>query len=142
MGTDAPAALRVEVPPYAATLSWPDDPDVRVDVTPHGAAEDRTRKFVGGAHADLWRQYHMSDSCELWRTAVRRRGSVMAEEVVEVTIDARGNVAMHVRGVEGPGCTDTTEALVDLLGGDVTAQELTAEAYVEVSAEQQDRLWH
>ncbi|MFC5008720.1 hypothetical protein ACFPIJ_64265 [Dactylosporangium cerinum] len=39
VGADALAALRVEVPPYVATLSWPDDPDVRVDVTPHGAAE-------------------------------------------------------------------------------------------------------
>jgi hypothetical protein len=31
--------MRVELRPYAATLSWPDDPDVRLDVTPHGAAE-------------------------------------------------------------------------------------------------------
>lgn len=31
---------------------------------------------------------------------------------------------------------------VDLLGGDIESQELTAEAYIEVEEEHRDRLWH
>jgi Protein of unknown function (DUF2997) len=66
----------------------------------------------------------------------------MAEEIIEVTISPAGKVEMHVRGVEGMACLDETRELIELLGGEVESQELTAEAYVEVSAEQQDRLWH
>lgn len=66
----------------------------------------------------------------------------MGEEILEVTIRADGRVEMHVRGVEGMACLAETQDLVALLGGDVETQELTAEAYVEVSEEQQDRLWH
>lgn len=66
----------------------------------------------------------------------------MAEEVIEVTISPAGKVMMHVQGVEGMSCLEDTRELVALLGGEVESQELTAEAYVEVSEEQQDRLWH
>ena len=64
------------------------------------------------------------------------------DEIIEVTIDKNGKVAVHVRGIEGPGCVDETSDLVALLGGDVESQELTAEAYVEVAVEERDRLWH
>ncbi|MBT8225302.1 MAG: DUF2997 domain-containing protein [Dactylosporangium sp.] len=66
----------------------------------------------------------------------------MAEEIVEVTISAEGKVDMHLRGVEGMACLAETQELIALLGGDVESQELTAEAYVQVDEEQQDRLWH
>lgn len=62
--------------------------------------------------------------------------------MIEVTISPDGKVAMHVQGVEGMACLEDTRELIALLGGDVESQEMTAEAYVEVSEEQQDRLWH
>ncbi len=66
------------------------------------------------------------------------------DETVEVTIKADGSVEIHVAGVDGMACLDTTEELVSLLGGQVESQELTAEAYstAEESQERQDRLWH
>jgi Protein of unknown function (DUF2997) len=66
----------------------------------------------------------------------------MADEIVEVTIAPDGAVEMHVEGVAGMACLTDTEDLVRLLGGDVESQELTADAYVDVEQEQQDRLWH
>ena len=64
------------------------------------------------------------------------------EETVEVTIKPDGKVEIHVTGVDGMGCLQTTEELVKLLGGEVETRELTAEAYNETGEEQQDRLWH
>ena len=66
------------------------------------------------------------------------------DETVEVTIKPDGSVEIHVTGVDGMACLATTEELVALLGGQVEAQELTAEAYntAEQTQEQQDRLWH
>lgn len=66
----------------------------------------------------------------------------MADEIIEVTISPEGKVAVHVQGVEGMGCLEDTRELIALLGGEVESQELTAEAYVEVSEEQRDQLWH
>jgi len=66
----------------------------------------------------------------------------MADEIIEVRISPDGKVAMHVQGVEGMACLEDTRELIELLGGEVDSQELTAEAYVEVSEEQRDRLWH
>ncbi|GAB1510412.1 DUF2997 domain-containing protein [Actinophytocola sp. KF-1] len=66
----------------------------------------------------------------------------MADEVVEVSIAPDGTVAMSVQGVAGMACLTNTEGLVELLGGDIAAQELTDEAYVEAEEETQDRLWH
>jgi hypothetical protein len=66
----------------------------------------------------------------------------VADEIIEVTISPEGKVALHVQGVEGMACLDDTQELIALLGGEVESQDLTAEAYVEVSQEQQDRLWH
>ncbi|MBO2465836.1 DUF2997 domain-containing protein [Actinomadura violacea] len=64
------------------------------------------------------------------------------DEVVEVTVRADGSVEIHVSGVDGMGCLETTEELVRSLGGRVESQELTAEAYNETGEERQDRLWH
>ncbi|MBE1530550.1 DUF2997 domain-containing protein [Actinomadura algeriensis] len=64
------------------------------------------------------------------------------DETVEVTIKPDGKVEIHVTGVDGMSCLQTTEELVKMLGGEVETQELTAEAYNETGEEQQDRLWH
>lgn len=74
------------------------------------------------------------------------------DETVEVTIRKNGSVEIKVTGVDGMACLKDTEELVALLGGEVEAQELTAEAYntaydeaatgVEESQEQRDGLWH
>lgn len=68
----------------------------------------------------------------------------MAEETVEVSIGPDGRVEMRVVGVDGMACLADTGTLVGLLGGQVESQELTAEAYVDVGQEedQRDRLWH
>ena len=68
----------------------------------------------------------------------------MADEIVDVVIRVDGKVELHVTGVDGMVCVERTEQLVGLLGGDVEAQELTAEAFVqtETDIEQQNRLWH
>lgn len=66
----------------------------------------------------------------------------MPDEIIEVTISPEGKVALHVQGVEGMTCLEDTHELIALLGGEVESQELTAEAYMEVSEEQRDRLWH
>jgi hypothetical protein len=66
----------------------------------------------------------------------------MAEEIIEVTIGPDGTVEMHVTGVPGMDCLQRTEELTRLLGGEVDAQELTAEAYQAAAEEQQDRQWH
>ncbi|MEU7869014.1 DUF2997 domain-containing protein [Dactylosporangium sp. NPDC049140] len=68
----------------------------------------------------------------------------MADEIVDVVIRPDGKVELHVTGVDGMVCVEHTEQLVGLLGGDVEAQELTAEAYVQTETEidQPNRLWH
>lgn len=68
------------------------------------------------------------------------------DETVEVTIKKDGSVEIHVTGVDGMACLATTEELVALLGGQVEAQELTAEAYniagdTTEETQEQDRLW-
>lgn len=65
----------------------------------------------------------------------------MADEILEVTIRADGRVEMHLQGVEGMACLADTQELISRLGGEVEAQELTAEAYVEIGEEHHDRLW-
>jgi hypothetical protein len=65
----------------------------------------------------------------------------MAEEIIKITIGPDGAVEMRVEGMAGMGCLAATEDLVQLLGGQVEAQELTAEAYVDTEQEQQDHLW-
>ncbi len=68
----------------------------------------------------------------------------MAEEIIEVTIRPDGKVEMNVTGVPGMDCLERTGELIRLLGGEVEAQELTAEAYQDVTETEAetDRLWH
>jgi hypothetical protein len=66
----------------------------------------------------------------------------MAEEIVKITVEPDGRVEVRVNGIPGMDCLAETEDLVRLLGGEVDAQELTAEAYADVEERQQDRLWH
>ncbi len=61
---------------------------------------------------------------------------------MSVTIRPDGTVEVHVAGIDGMACLAETADLVQLLGGGVEAQELTAEAYVEAEQEQQGRAWH
>lgn len=65
----------------------------------------------------------------------------MSDERVEVTIHPDGKVELHVVGVEGMSCVDITEPLVKALGGEVLSQELTQEAYIDVSDENENRQW-
>lgn len=62
--------------------------------------------------------------------------------MVEVNIGPDGTVAMAVRGVAGMECLTQTEALVQLLGGDIESRELTDEAYLDVEQDAEGRLWH
>lgn len=39
-------------------------------------------------------------------------------------------------------CLSATGDLLQLLGGEIESQELTAEAFRDVEQEQQDRQWH
>jgi hypothetical protein len=61
----------------------------------------------------------------------------VAEEIIEITIRPDGKVEMHVTGVPGMDCVERTEELSQLPGGEVEAQELTAEAYQDVTATEQ-----
>jgi hypothetical protein len=66
----------------------------------------------------------------------------MPEEIVEITVLPDGKVEMRVTGVPGLDCLAETEDLARLLGGHAEAQELTAEAYQDVSEDQPGRLRH
>lgn len=65
----------------------------------------------------------------------------MGEEEVQVTIKPDGTVEVSVACVAGMSCLDETDELVQLLGGSVEAQELTAEAYLDVDEDQQVQRW-
>jgi DNA repair ATPase RecN len=70
------------------------------------------------------------------------RGVRVGEETIEVTIGPDGKVEMHVTGVPGMDCLERTAELARLLGGEVEAQELTAEAYQDTAEQERDQLWH
>lgn len=48
---------------------------------------------------------------------------------IEVSIDSKGKVQIHVRGIQGEACLELTEELEALLGGDVIDRKMTSEAY-------------
>lgn len=66
----------------------------------------------------------------------------MAEEIIEITVSPDGKIEMQVSGIAGTDCIGETDELVQLLGGTVESQELTAEAYLDTEERQQDRQWH
>ncbi len=53
--------------------------------------------------------------------------------LVEVVIDAGGEVQIEVRGIKGRACLEPTEDRVDALSGEVREREFTAEADEEPS---------
>lgn len=65
----------------------------------------------------------------------------MAEECVEIVIGPDGTAEMRVQGVSGTRCVADTDPLIELLGGAVERHELTEEAYQQIEADEQDRLW-
>jgi hypothetical protein len=60
----------------------------------------------------------------------------MTDEVVRVTIGPDGKVAVEVEGMPGGRCLDETADLIDALGGDIEAREMTAEAYIDTGDNQ------
>lgn len=52
----------------------------------------------------------------------------MELQEIEVTIDKKGQVKLHVRGVKGQQCLDLTKDLEKVLGAQVVAREMTSEA--------------
>jgi hypothetical protein len=60
---------------------------------------------------------------------------------IDVFIDKAGQVRLEVRGVKGQQCLEVTKALESALGGQVTAREMTAEAFESTEQSQQERAW-
>lgn len=58
---------------------------------------------------------------------------------IEVTIDKKGQVKVHVRGVKGKACLDLTKDLEIALGAQVITRELTPEAQDEGSGSKIDQ---
>ncbi len=58
---------------------------------------------------------------------------------IEVTIDKKGQVKVHVRGVKGKACLDLTKDLELALGAQVISRELTPEAQDEGSGNKIDQ---
>jgi hypothetical protein len=52
----------------------------------------------------------------------------MAQEELEISIDARGHVTVHTIGIKGARCLDYAEALARVLGREESRQ-LTSEYY-------------
>ena len=50
---------------------------------------------------------------------------------IEITINKKGQVEIHVRGVKGKACLDLTKSLETALGGEVLLREMTPEALDE-----------
>lgn len=59
----------------------------------------------------------------------------MAQEELEITIDAQGRVTVRTIGIKGPRCIDYAETVARLLGRE-ESRELTSEYY---EAEQKAR---
>ena len=60
-------------------------------------------------------------------------------EEVEVFIDKDGRIQLHVKGVKGMSCLDTTKSLEEALGGEVESKEMTSDAYETVQEIVQNR---
>ena len=58
---------------------------------------------------------------------------------IRVEIDAEGNVAAQVEGIQGPACGDASKFLDEL--GVVTRDEPTAEMYQQAAEEQRISGW-
>jgi hypothetical protein len=63
----------------------------------------------------------------------------MEIQEIEVTIDKKGQVKVHVRGVKGKQCLDLTKDLELALGAQVIARKMTADAQEEANGNQIDQ---
>lgn len=61
----------------------------------------------------------------------------MSTEEIEVRIDKSGRVNLTVLGTKGPDCIMRTEALIEVLGGDVEEQVQSEEYLSDPVVEQQ-----
>ena len=52
----------------------------------------------------------------------------MEIQEIEVTIDNKGNVKIHVQGVQGDKCLEITKPLEEALGGDITSRGMIPQA--------------
>lgn len=52
----------------------------------------------------------------------------MNVEEIEIIIDEKGQVQIHVQGVKGTACLDLTREIEETLGGEVIEREMTYEA--------------
>ncbi len=52
----------------------------------------------------------------------------MEIQEIEITIDKKGQVVIHVRGAKGMVCLDLTKDLEKALGGEVLDRQLTPES--------------
>lgn len=52
----------------------------------------------------------------------------MELQEIEITINAKGQVEVHVRGVKGEACLDITRPVEEALGSEVLLREMTPEA--------------
>jgi hypothetical protein len=52
----------------------------------------------------------------------------MEIQEIEITIDKKGQVVLHVRGVKGKACLDLTNQLEKLLGGQVVERKMTPDS--------------
>lgn len=52
----------------------------------------------------------------------------MQIQEIEVVIGKSGNVQIHVMGIKGEQCLETTKALENALGGELISREPTSEA--------------
>lgn len=60
-------------------------------------------------------------------------------QTIEVSISPKGDVQIHVVGVQGESCLTLTKPLEDALGGQPVSREMTDEAYAEQGIEQTDQ---
>jgi len=59
---------------------------------------------------------------------------------IEVVIDKKGQVQVHVTGVKGESCLAITNELEKALGDEVASRELTAEAFESESIATQNQI--
>ena len=52
----------------------------------------------------------------------------MADEEIEIEIDAQGKVTVRTKGIKGPRCLDVAELFANIIGRE-ESRELTSEYY-------------
>ncbi|HET6247477.1 MAG TPA: DUF2997 domain-containing protein [Tepidisphaeraceae bacterium] len=65
---------------------------------------------------------------EYLKTGVYRKGHIMADEELEIEIDATGKVTMRTKGIKGPACMDYADLIAQIVGREENRQT-TSEYY-------------